>query len=91
MISFLFFDFFSDIGFGSVHKKPKLFLFLLSLTQLGLGFQCRGPFFFFLPELFARVRVRVLEILILFLYFFSDSNMDLFFLPRAVAVVTGFQ
>ena len=42
------------------------------------------------------VRVRVLEILFPFLYFFSDSNTDMFFLAvsvrhfsRVVAVETG--
>ena len=61
------------------------------------AFTCLGfvnlfsSFLFFFPKLSAWVRVRVLEILILLLYFFSDPNMDLFFLPRAVAVVTGFQ
>ena len=55
-----------------------------------------GSFLFFFPELSVRVRVRVLEILFPFLYFFSDPNTDLFFLAvsvrhfsRAVAVVTG--
>ena len=55
-----------------------------------------GSFLFFFPELSALVRVRVLEILFPFLYFFSDSNTDLFFLAvsvrhfsRAVVVVTG--
>ena len=56
-----------------------------------------GSFLFFFPELSARVRVRVLEILFPFLYF-SDPNTDLFFLAvsvrhfsRAVAVATGRQ
>ena len=86
--------------------RPKHFLFLLPLTQLGLGLgnpfsvQIRkevfGSFLFFFPELSARVRVRVLEILFPFLYFFSDPNTDLFFLAvsvrhfsHVVAVVTG--
>ena len=34
---------------------------LAALFRIGLGFQCRGPFFFFFPELFARVRVRFLR------------------------------
>jgi len=55
-----------------------------------------GSFLFFFPELSARVRV--LEILFPFLYFFSDPNTDLFFLAvsvrhfsHAVAVATDRQ
>jgi len=57
-----------------------------------------GSFLFFFPELSVRVRVRVLEILFPFLYFFSDPNTDLFFLAvsvrhfsHAVAVATDRQ
>ena len=94
--SFLFFDFFS-FGFKIEMGILSRYCFSSPLK----AFTCLGfvnPFgsFLFFPELSARVRVRVLEILFPFLYFFSDPNTDLFFLAVsvrhfscAVAVVTG--
>ena len=59
MISFLFFDFFSDLGFGSVHLKAETFSFPhffnpvrvrvltpLSVRGLGFGLKCRDPYLF---------------------------------------------
>ena len=96
--SFLFFDFFS-FGFKIEMGILSRYCFsspLKAFTYLGFV----NPFgsFLFFPELSTRVRVRVLEILFPFLYFFSDPNTDLFFLAvsvrhfsRAVAVATGRQ
>ena len=80
-LSFLFFDFFSDLGFGSVHLKAESFSFPPFFNPVRVRVPVPRALLFLLPRAVSRVRVRVLEILILFLYFFSDLNTDLFFLP----------